>query len=286
MAQKKGWPEVVPVPFLNPDPITHLVGCSNEAQVIVTAPSDLGAHVSSVSSQFCKDLALQIQPLGQLLELEGTGGSAIPYLGFIEVNLQIPGIRNYNEDVLLLVIPTMTYSKMVLVMVGSKIIDRALNLMTKGDLAKVTTMWRQAHFGAVMSGLLQLTCTSSDKTEMEEEVGHSSLKGDPMEVRMFCLNYVGGPVHTIQKVTIPLFSTVSVHANSSVKGHCMQVHVLMELMPGPQLPAVVVPTVTYRELHPGSSRYLSVCTTWATVSWKFPQRLWLDRLPLPTKYHQ
>ena len=78
---------------------------------------DSGAQVSSVSPQFCKELALEIKLLGQLLELEGTGGSAIPYLGFVEVNLQIPGIQHYNEDVLL-VIPTMTYSKMVPVMVG------------------------------------------------------------------------------------------------------------------------------------------------------------------------
>ena len=60
---------------------------------------DSGAQVSNISSQFCKDLALQIQPLGQLLELERTGGSAILYLMFMEVNLQIPGIKTYNEDV-------------------------------------------------------------------------------------------------------------------------------------------------------------------------------------------
>ena len=44
------------------------------------------------------------------------------------------------------------------------------------------------------------------------------------------------------------------HANSSVKGHCMQVHMLMEPMPGPQLPTVVVTMVTHSELHSGSSR--------------------------------
>ena len=80
------------------------------------------------------------------------GGAAIPYLGFVEVNLQILGIRNYNEDVLLLVIPTTTYSKTVLVMVGTKIIDKALSLMTVEELAKATMTWRQAHFGAVMLG--------------------------------------------------------------------------------------------------------------------------------------
>ena len=75
-----------------------------------------------------------------------------------------------------------------------------------------------------------------------------------MEVQKFHLDDVRGPVCTTQKVTILLFSTVSVHANTSVKGNCMQVHVLTELTPGPQLPAAVVLTGTYGELHPGSSR--------------------------------
>ena len=235
------------------------MGHSNEALVIIdgqetTALIDSGAQVSSVSSQFCEELALQIQPLGWLLELEGTGGSAIPYLGFMEVKLQIPGITNYNENVLLLVIPTTTYSKMVPFMIGSKIIDKTLSLMTKGELTKATMTWRQAHFGAVMSGLLQLSCMSLNKSGVEEQVSHPSQSSDPVEVRKFCLNNIRGPVCTTQKVTIPLFGTVSVHVNSSVKGHCMQAHVLMEPVPGPQLLAAVVPMVTYRELHLGSSR--------------------------------
>ena len=44
----------------------------------------------------------------------------------MEVNLQIQGIKGYNEDILLLGIPTMSYSEKVLVMVKSKIIDRVM----------------------------------------------------------------------------------------------------------------------------------------------------------------
>ena len=110
-AQRMGQQEAAPVPFLKPDPVAHLVGCPNEAPVIVdgqrmTTFIDSDAQVSSISSQFCKDLTLQIQCLGRLLELEGMGGSTIPYLRYVEINLQILGIKNYNEDVLLLVIPT------------------------------------------------------------------------------------------------------------------------------------------------------------------------------------
>ena len=80
------------IPFLNPDPIVHLIGQSNNAPIIkdgqrVTALIDWGAQVSSISCGFCEHLALEVHPLGRLLELEGTGGSAIPNLGYIEVNL-------------------------------------------------------------------------------------------------------------------------------------------------------------------------------------------------------
>ena len=145
-----------------------MVGHTNEAPVVVdgcemAALVDSWAQVSTISALLCEELGLEIQPLGQLLELEGTGGAAIPYLRFVEVNLQILGIRRYNEDVLLLAIPTMAYAEKVLVMVGSKIIDMALSCMTAGELAKATATWQQAHFGAVMSGLLQLSRSSSEK---------------------------------------------------------------------------------------------------------------------------
>ena len=77
-AKRKRQQQVTPVPFLNPDPIAHLIGHSNETPVIidgqeVTASIDMGAQVSSISAQFCKELTLQIQPLGWLLDLEGMG---------------------------------------------------------------------------------------------------------------------------------------------------------------------------------------------------------------------
>ena len=43
------------------------------------------------------------------------------------------------------------------VMVGSKITDQAMRIITKKELTKVTTTWKQTHFGAVMSETLQLS---------------------------------------------------------------------------------------------------------------------------------
>ena len=139
------------------------MGQSNEAPIIVdgqkvTALTDLGAQVSSVSSGFCKWMTLKVHPLDRLLQLEGTRSSAIPYLGYVEASLQIPGIKGYNENILLLVILATTYSEKVLVVVGPMIIDRAMERITKEELARATVTWKQAHFSVVMSVLLQLPC--------------------------------------------------------------------------------------------------------------------------------
>ena len=160
----------------------------------VAALMDSGAQVSSISSWFCDLLALEVHLLRRLLELESTGGSVIPYLAYVEVNLQIPGIKSYNEDIPLLAMPTTTYSEKVPVMVGSKIIDWVMGMMTNGELVRATVTWRQAHFGAVMSGSLQLAhTTSKEDGEVGKEVTPSP-SSDPAASRKFCLDDIQEPV--------------------------------------------------------------------------------------------
>ena len=86
----------------------------------------------------------------------------------------------------------MAYTERVPVVVGSKIIDKALGCMTAGELAKATANWQQAHFGAVMSGSSQLSCSSSEKLAMQNLSGES----DPVEVQKYQLDGVKGAVHT------------------------------------------------------------------------------------------
>ena len=87
--------EVTPViPFLNPELITHLMGQSNEAPVIIDGQEvimliDLGALVSRISWGFCKQMALKVHPLDRLLTLEGTSRATMPHVGYVEVSLQI-----------------------------------------------------------------------------------------------------------------------------------------------------------------------------------------------------
>ena len=65
--KQRGRKDKTPIPFLNPDPVVWLVGCANEALVVmdgqeVSALVDLGAQVSTISEKFCEELDLEIQP--------------------------------------------------------------------------------------------------------------------------------------------------------------------------------------------------------------------------------
>ena len=65
-----------------------------------------------------------------------------------------------------------------------------------------------------MSGLLQLSCSSSEKLAKQNLPGES----DPVEVQKYQLDGVKGAVCTTQKVLIPPFQTMTLNRNAGVKG--------------------------------------------------------------------
>ena len=74
------------------DPWTRLVGRANEEQIVingypVTALLDTGSQITHVSEAFCQAKGLQINPLNHLVEIEGTWGDSIKYVGYIEAKL-------------------------------------------------------------------------------------------------------------------------------------------------------------------------------------------------------
>ena len=58
----------------------------------------------------------------------------------------------------MLVLLTMSSAQNALIVVSSKVVNRAMKVITKGKLARAVETWRQTHFGVVMSGSLQLSC--------------------------------------------------------------------------------------------------------------------------------
>ena len=96
--------------YHNPDPLFRLVGEVNETTVIVEGQEaraliDSGSQLLAISLVWVKKLNLRPQQLQSILEIEGSGGFDVPYLGYVETCLRILEIKAFDNDVLLLIIP-------------------------------------------------------------------------------------------------------------------------------------------------------------------------------------
>ena len=64
---------------LNPDPWTRLTGRANEEKIMVngksvTALLDTGNQVTHISQDYCQAMGITINPITQLVHIEGMGG--------------------------------------------------------------------------------------------------------------------------------------------------------------------------------------------------------------------
>ena len=65
--------------LLNPDPWARLIGRANEEKIMVngntvTALLDTGSQVTYISLDYCQAMDIPINPIEQLVNVEGAGG--------------------------------------------------------------------------------------------------------------------------------------------------------------------------------------------------------------------
>ena len=132
--------------YHNPDPLVRLIGEANEAPAIVegvpiTSLVDSGACMWAMVKSFAKELQLEIKPLKTILDVGGTGDGAVPYYGYVECCLQLPQIKKFDVDVLMLIIDDSAYGMQVSVQLGTLHIDMALDLATEAEMKKLSHRW-------------------------------------------------------------------------------------------------------------------------------------------------
>ena len=125
--------------YLNPDPLVRLIGRANESEILVVddtkclALIDSGPHLSTITIIFAQQLGLEIHHLKKILKLEATGAGDIPYIGCVEANLKILEIKEFNKDVLMLVIEDSPYAQRIPIQLGTLHINKALDLASKTE---------------------------------------------------------------------------------------------------------------------------------------------------------
>ena len=84
------------------------------------------------------------QQLWSVLQIEGSGGLDVPYLGYVETCLKIPKIKAFDHDVLLLIIPDSVHIQCTPITLGTLHIDMAIKLAMKKELEHLNKQWKRA----------------------------------------------------------------------------------------------------------------------------------------------
>ena len=109
----------------------------------MTALLDTGSQVTHISLEYCQAMGIPINPIDQLVNIEGAGGDAIKYVGFIEASLIFPmGTHEFKTEALLLVLPTTEYQKRVPVTIGTSLTDIAVDSLDLSDTTTLSPSWK------------------------------------------------------------------------------------------------------------------------------------------------
>ena len=68
------------------------------------------------------------------MQIEGSGGLEVPYLGYVVTRLRIPDIKAFDNDVLLLIVPDSAHTLHTPITLGTLHRDMAIKLATKKEL--------------------------------------------------------------------------------------------------------------------------------------------------------
>ena len=69
-----------------------------------------------------------------MLQIEGSRGSEVPYLGYVETRLKVPEVSAFDTDVLLLIVPDSEHTACTPITLRTLHIDITINLSTKTEL--------------------------------------------------------------------------------------------------------------------------------------------------------
>ena len=141
--------------------------------------------------------------------LKGTGG--IPYKGYIEANLTIPGLPWYNEDVFFLVVLDHKYREKVPIQIGTQAIDCLVMIKTEEELQQAGDTRKQIHLSTVIS-----------KRNTVES----------LNIPEYNLEGMKGKIHMMREVVILPFAIIVVKGIVNLMMHSKYVNIIVEPIMG------------------------------------------------------
>ena len=149
-------------PYLNPDAFHRFIGPKNLEKVLVddklvTCLLDNGVQLNFITPTYAQEQGMDIMSLDYLAEeiggaiphISGIGGISVEPVGFVMMNVKVPGITGYNEDQITIVMddPGMTEW---LVILGTPTIYRVMEVIKESEISKLVVPWASSRISWLM----------------------------------------------------------------------------------------------------------------------------------------
>ena len=117
---------------------------------------DNGAQVNTIMPRYVQEHSLPVGPITDLMDSKvtcvGLGNSYTRLLGYVIVQVQVDGVRGYDEDQIALIIPDPSqFAKIVPVILGTPTIGQVVNVMKEAEMDALVMPWVNARVAHLLA---------------------------------------------------------------------------------------------------------------------------------------
>ena len=238
---------------MNPDAFHRFIGPKNLGKALIddeltSCLLDNGAQLNFITPAYAQEPGMDIMSLdylaqetrGSILLIRGLGGISVEPIGFVMMNVKVPGVQGYDEDQIAIVMddPGMMEWPVIL---GTPTLYRVMEVIKESEISKLVVPWASSQVFWLMRDVLANL----------GQVVVNDIANKPMAPL-----HVDEVVKVASKCTIPPFGHKAIHGkvNLILYGYKMNVMTHGLEKQSPSLPSGIDVQTVYTTLVDGSNR--------------------------------
>ena len=256
-------PKVKRAPYFNPDAFHRFIGPKNLGKALiddelVSCLLDNGAQLNFITPAYAQEWGMDIMSLdylaeeieGTILLIRGLGGISVEPIGFVMMNVKVPGVEGYDEDQIAIVMdnPGMTEWPVIL---GTPTLYWVMEVIKESEISKLAVPWASSRVSWLMRDVLAKL----------GQVVVNDIANKPIAPL-----HVDEVVRVASKCTVPPFGHKAIHGKFNLILHGYKMNVMTHWLEkwSPSLPLGIDVQTVYATLADGSNRITVVLrnNTW------------------------
>ena len=239
--------------YLNLDAFCRFIGPKNLGKALIdnelaTCLLDNGAQLNFITPAYAQEWRMDIMSLDYLAQetggsiqlIRGLGGISVEPIGFVMMNVKVPGVQGYDEDQIAIVMddPGMTEWPVIL---GTPTLYQAMEVIKESEISKLAMPWASSQVSLLMRDILAKL----------GQVVMNDIANKPITPL-----HVDEVVRVASKCTVPPFGHKAIHGKVNLVLHGYKMNVMTHGLEkqSPSLPLGIDVQMVYTTLADGSNR--------------------------------